>query len=92
MEACLPIAQDALRLALLPTINQMSIIGLGLYSWHDVGFPSSARIGSWCDSTRTGAILGGESVEQAARLQMVSLLKYEDLTQSFADHHVFNNS
>ncbi|KZS92532.1 UPF0014-domain-containing protein [Sistotremastrum niveocremeum HHB9708] len=28
LEACRPIAQEALRLALLPTVNQMSVIGL----------------------------------------------------------------
>jgi len=53
-EACRPIATEALRLALLPTINQMSVIGL-------ISIPGMM----------TGAILGGSSVEQAARLQMV---------------------
>jgi ABC-type iron transport system FetAB permease component len=56
-EACLPIAREALRLALLPTINQMSVIGL-------ISIPGMM----------SGAILGGESVEQAARLQMVCSL------------------
>jgi len=28
MEACLPLARDALKLSLLPTVNQMSVIGL----------------------------------------------------------------
>ncbi|KAF8837475.1 UPF0014-domain-containing protein [Paxillus ammoniavirescens] len=53
-EACLPIAREALRLALTPTINQMSVIGI-------IAIPGMM----------TGAILGGSSVEQAARLQMV---------------------
>jgi len=53
-EACTPIARDALRLALMPTISQMSIIGM-------ISIPG----------TMTGAILGGSSVEQAAKLQMI---------------------
>lgn len=51
-EAVKPIATEALTLALLPTINQMSIIGL-------ISIPGMM----------TGAIVGGKSVEQAARLQ-----------------------
>jgi uncharacterized protein (TIGR00245 family) len=53
-EAAKPLITDALRLALLPTINQMSVIGL-------ISIPGMM----------TGAILGGASVEQAAKLQMV---------------------
>ncbi|KAG8821444.1 hypothetical protein FRC17_009827 [Serendipita sp. 399] len=53
-EASKPIATEALRLALTPTLNQMSVIGL-------ISIPGMM----------TGAILGGSSVEQAARLQMV---------------------
>ncbi|KAH7341914.1 hypothetical protein B0J17DRAFT_648566 [Rhizoctonia solani] len=53
-EACKPIATSALRLALTPTINQMSVIGL-------ISIPGMM----------TGAILGGASVDQAAKLQMV---------------------
>ncbi|KAG9314936.1 UPF0014-domain-containing protein [Chiua virens] len=53
-EACLPITRDALRLALTPVINQMSIIGM-------ISTPGMM----------TGAILGGSSVEQAAKLQMI---------------------
>lgn len=53
-EASKPIAVDALRLALTPSLNQMSVIGL-------ISIPGMM----------TGAILGGSSVEQAARLQMV---------------------
>ncbi|EJD49554.1 hypothetical protein AURDEDRAFT_112427 [Auricularia subglabra TFB-10046 SS5] len=54
MEACRGVATEALRLALLPVINQMSVIGL-------IAIPGMM----------TGAILGGSSVQQAARLQMV---------------------
>jgi len=54
LEACRPVAREALRLALTPTINQMSVIGI-------IAIPGMM----------TGAILGGSSVQQAARLQMV---------------------
>ncbi|THH17902.1 hypothetical protein EW146_g2992 [Bondarzewia mesenterica] len=54
MEACKPIAREALRLALTPTINQMSVLGI-------IAIPGMM----------TGAILGGSSVQQAAKLQMV---------------------
>lgn len=54
MEACKPIAREALRTALTPVINQMSVIGI-------IAIPGMM----------TGAILGGSSVEQAARLQMI---------------------
>jgi len=54
MEACKPIATEALRLALTPTINQMSVLGI-------IAIPGMM----------TGAILGGSSVNQAAKLQMV---------------------
>jgi uncharacterized protein (TIGR00245 family) len=53
-EACRPIATEALRLALTPTINQMSVIGI-------IAIPGMM----------TGAILGGSSVDQAAKLQMI---------------------
>jgi len=53
-EACKPIATEALRLALTPTVNQMSVMGI-------IAIPGMM----------TGAILGGSSVEQAAKLQMV---------------------
>ncbi|KAI0034766.1 UPF0014-domain-containing protein [Vararia minispora EC-137] len=53
-EAAKPIAKSALRLALTPTINQMSVLGI-------ISIPGMM----------TGAILGGSSVVQAARLQMV---------------------
>ncbi|KAF8340530.1 uncharacterized protein EI90DRAFT_3035901 [Cantharellus anzutake] len=54
LEACRPIAIEALRLALLPTINAMSVVGL-------ISIPGMM----------TGALLGGSSVDQAAKLQMV---------------------
>ncbi|TFK69670.1 hypothetical protein BDN72DRAFT_959366 [Pluteus cervinus] len=54
MEACKPIAVEALRLALTPSINRMSVLGI-------IAIPGMM----------TGAILGGASVQQAARLQMV---------------------
>lgn len=54
LEACRPIAKEALRLALTPTINNMSVIGL-------ISIPGMM----------TGSILGGATVTQAARLQMV---------------------
>ncbi|KAJ3803377.1 UPF0014 family [Lentinula aff. detonsa] len=53
-EACKPILVDALRLALTPTINQMSVLGI-------ISIPGMM----------TGAILGGSSVERAAKLQMI---------------------
>ncbi len=53
-EAVRPLAVDALAAALLPTINQMSVIGL-------ISIPGMM----------TGAIVGGKSVEQAAKLQMI---------------------
>lgn len=53
-EACTPIAREALRVALTPTINQMSVIGI-------ISIPGMM----------TGAILGGSSVSQAAKLQMI---------------------
>jgi len=53
-EACMPVAREALRLALTPPINQMSVLGI-------IAIPGMM----------TGAILGGSSVQQAAKLQMV---------------------
>ncbi|OCF42086.1 hypothetical protein I317_04057 [Kwoniella heveanensis CBS 569] len=53
-EACKPVGVEALKLSLLPTVNQMSVIGL-------ISIPGMM----------TGAIVGGKSVEQAARLQMI---------------------
>jgi len=54
LEACRPVAKQALRLALTPMISQMSVIGM-------ISIPGAM----------TGSILGGASVTQAARLQMV---------------------
>ncbi|KAK7466060.1 hypothetical protein VKT23_004784 [Stygiomarasmius scandens] len=54
VEACRPIVMDALRIALTPTINQMSVLGI-------IAIPGMM----------TGAILGGSSVQQAAKLQMI---------------------
>ncbi|KIJ51491.1 hypothetical protein M422DRAFT_58957 [Sphaerobolus stellatus SS14] len=51
-EACRPLMQQALKLALMPSINQMSVIGM-------IAIPGMM----------TGALLGGSSVEQAAKLQ-----------------------
>jgi len=62
-EACKPIATEALRLALLPTINQMSVIGL-------ISIPGMM----------TGALLGGSSVEQAAKLQMIIMFMINSST------------
>lgn len=71
-EACKPIAKEALRLALTPNINQMrydnftrspvtTYLCLCLSVLGIIAIPGMM----------TGAILGGSSVEQAARLQMV---------------------
>ncbi|KDQ52681.1 hypothetical protein JAAARDRAFT_162520 [Jaapia argillacea MUCL 33604] len=62
-EACKPIATQALRLALTPTINQMSVLGI-------IAIPGMM----------TGAILGGSSVEQAAKLQMVIMFMISSST------------
>ncbi|EKM48273.1 uncharacterized protein PHACADRAFT_214873 [Phanerochaete carnosa HHB-10118-sp] len=62
-EACKPIATDALRLALTPNVNQMSVLGI-------IAIPGMM----------TGAILGGSSVQQAARLQMVIMFMISSCT------------
>jgi len=54
IEACRPIATQALKLALTPPINSMSVIGI-------IAIPGMM----------TGAILGGSSVHQAAKLQTI---------------------
>ncbi|KAF9447402.1 hypothetical protein P691DRAFT_671565 [Macrolepiota fuliginosa MF-IS2] len=54
VEASRPIVIEALRLALTPTINTMSVMGI-------IAIPGMM----------TGAILGGSSVQQAARLQII---------------------
>nr|BAL02929.1 ABC transporter-like protein [Pholiota nameko] len=54
MEACRPIMIQALKLALTPLINSMSVIGI-------IAIPGMM----------TGALLGGASVQQAAKLQTI---------------------
>jgi len=54
MEACRPIVIQALKLALTPPINSMSVLGI-------IAIPGMM----------TGALLGGASVQQAAKLQMI---------------------
>ncbi|KIY69800.1 UPF0014-domain-containing protein [Cylindrobasidium torrendii FP15055 ss-10] len=63
MEACKPIAIDALVLALTPVINQMSVLGI-------IAIPGMM----------TGAILGGTSVQQAAKLQMIIMFMISSST------------
>jgi len=63
MEASKPIAREALRLALTPVINQMSVLGI-------IAIPGMM----------TGAILGGKSVQQAARLQMIIMFMISSST------------
>ncbi|KAF9463943.1 UPF0014-domain-containing protein [Collybia nuda] len=63
MEACRPIAIDALKVALTPVLNQMSVVGL-------IAIPG----------TMTGAILGGASVQQAAKLQTIIMFMISSST------------
>ena len=78
-EACKPIARDALRLALTPNINQMRYL-------HMIGSCSSTHtflsvLGIIAiPGMMTGAILGGSSVQQAARLQMVIMFMISSCT------------
>ncbi|EIW80420.1 hypothetical protein CONPUDRAFT_57521 [Coniophora puteana RWD-64-598 SS2] len=70
-EACTPIARDALRLALMPTISQMRYVS-SLCHRLLVTDDLTSIIGMISiPGTMTGAILGGSSVEQAAKLQMI---------------------
>ncbi|KZT23117.1 UPF0014-domain-containing protein [Neolentinus lepideus HHB14362 ss-1] len=62
-ESSKPIVREALRLALTPNINQMSVLGI-------IAIPGMM----------TGAILGGTSVEQAAKLQMVIMFMISSST------------
>ncbi|KAI0090974.1 hypothetical protein BDY19DRAFT_932756 [Irpex rosettiformis] len=62
-EACKPVAVEALRLALTPCINQMSVLGI-------IAIPGMM----------TGAILGGSSVTQAARLQTIIIFMISSST------------
>ena len=78
-EACLPIAREALRLALTPTINSMRSVFLTLLFCFDLALIRPLLDSGVCSvigiisipGMMTGAILGGSSVEQAAKLQMV---------------------
>ena len=81
-EACSPVARDALRLALTPTINSMRCVLLTFSSHSDLTLthPRALRVLQCVYSVigivsipgmMTGAILGGSSVEQAAKLQMI---------------------
>ncbi|RDB29228.1 hypothetical protein Hypma_014890 [Hypsizygus marmoreus] len=63
MEACKPVAKEALRMALTPVINQMSVLGI-------IAIPGMM----------TGAILGGSSVQQAAKLQMIIMFMISSST------------
>lgn len=69
-EACKPIATDALRLALTPNINQMRYSSCSLPVQRTNTSHSVLGIIA-IPGMMTGAILGGSSVQQAARLQMV---------------------
>lgn len=75
MEACKPIAVDALRLALTPVINQMRSACVRS-SWIFTSFLIAHNVTSVLGiiaipGMMTGAILGGSSVSQAAKLQMI---------------------
>ncbi|GLB40689.1 putative UPF0014-domain-containing protein [Lyophyllum shimeji] len=72
MEACKPIAREALRLALTPVINQMSVLGI-------IAIPGMM----------TGAILGGASVQQAARLQMIIMFMISSATALASIYTIF---
>jgi hypothetical protein len=72
LEACRPVAKQALRLALTPMISQMRLVRTAMrlsYTLTD-GVPSVIGMIS-IPGAMTGSILGGASVTQAARLQMV---------------------
>jgi hypothetical protein len=72
MEACKPVATEGLRLALTPTINQMRYVLAIQYSNVSSTDFSKSVIGIIAiPGMMTGAILGGSSVEQASKLQMV---------------------
>jgi hypothetical protein len=76
-EACLPLAVETIRLAMMPTINAMRYAGTVRTLTHP--FPCSAHYPLKCSvmgiiaipGMMTGAILGGADVQQAARLQMI---------------------
>jgi hypothetical protein len=82
-EACKPIATDALRLALTPNINQMrsahGIFTSDFSTDNDIFAHSVLGIIA-IPGMMTGAILGGSSVQQAARLQMVIMFMISSCT------------
>ncbi|KAI0283511.1 hypothetical protein BC826DRAFT_973737 [Russula brevipes] len=71
--ACRPLAVEALRLALTPTINRVRwaspcLRPVAAHHYHvNTALWASSRYRAWM----TGAILGGADVKQAARLQMI---------------------
>jgi len=65
-EACKPVAVDALKLALLPTVNQLRLVSVNS-AWIEAENSVIGLIS--IPGMMTGAIVGGKSVEQAARLQ-----------------------
>lgn len=81
-EACKPIARDALRLALTPNINQMRSVVLRQRPLRRslILYPPSVIGIIAIPGMMTGAILGGSSVEQAARLQMVIMFMISSCT------------
>lgn len=72
MEACRPIAKQALRLALTPTISQMRYAHTAMRLSYASANGAPSVIGMISiPGTMTGSILGGASITQAARLQMI---------------------
>lgn len=70
MEACKPIAIDGLIMALTPPINQMRF--LSVYNPPNVSLIYLSVLGIISiPGMMTGAILGGSSVQQAAKMQMI---------------------
>lgn len=81
MEACRPIAKEALRTALTPVINQMRCAIDPTY----VDLPDQEMLFSVLGiiaipGMMTGAILGGSSVKQAAKLQMIIMFMISSAT------------
>jgi hypothetical protein len=72
-EACRPLAREGLRLALTPTINQMRCVQAPpIISSHVHSSNPRSVIGLIAiPGMMTGALLGGASVNQAAKLQMI---------------------
>ena len=72
MEACRPIAKQALRIALTPMISQMRLAHAAVRPSHPLTDDAPSVIGMISiPGAMTGSILGGASVPQAARLQMI---------------------